>query len=64
MELAPTFRRTHEIGIRLALGTGRKKILHLVLRQGLNLLLVGAIVGLGLAFATTRYMSLLFTNRQ
>jgi predicted permease len=50
-------RRTHEIGIRLALGAGRLAILKLVLRQGLNLVLVGAGVGLALAFATTRFMS-------
>jgi putative ABC transport system permease protein len=50
-------RRTHEIGIRLALGARRKEILSLVLRQGLILVLVGAFVGLALAFATTRFMS-------
>jgi predicted permease len=50
-------RRTHEIGIRLALGAGRKEILNLVLRQGLILVLVGAFAGLALAFATTRFMS-------
>jgi len=50
-------RRTHEIGIRLALGAGRKEILYLILRQGLILGLVGAFVGLALALATTRFMS-------
>ena len=50
-------RRTHEIGIRLALGAGRKEVLYLILRQGLILVLVGAFVGLALAFATTRFMS-------
>jgi predicted permease len=50
-------RRTHEIGIRLALGAGRPAILKLVLRQGLNLVLVGTGVGLALAIATTRFMS-------
>jgi predicted permease len=50
-------RRTHEIGIRVALGAGRKDVLSLVLRQGLNLVLIGALIGLALAFATTRFMS-------
>ena len=55
-------RRTHEIGIRLALGAGRKEILNLVLRQGLILVLVGAFAGLALAFATTRFMSSLLSG--
>jgi predicted permease len=38
--------RAHEIGIRLALGAQRGKILEMVLRQGLRLALVGAAVGL------------------
>jgi len=50
-------RRTHEIGIRVALGAGRKQVLKLVLLQGLTLVLVGAFIGLALAIATTRFMS-------
>jgi predicted permease len=38
--------RTHEIGIRIALGAERTNILQMVLRQGLGLALVGAAVGL------------------
>jgi predicted permease len=38
--------RAHEIGIRLALGAQRGKILEMVLRQGLGLALGGAAVGL------------------
>ena len=49
--------RTHEIGIRVALGAGRKDILGLVLRRGLKLVVIGALIGLGVAFATTRFMS-------
>jgi predicted permease len=38
--------RTHEIGIRLALGAERRSILQMVLRQGLGLAIAGAAVGL------------------
>jgi predicted permease len=49
--------RTHEIGIRLALGAGRRDILRLVIRQALILVLMGLIIGLAGAFALTRVMS-------
>jgi ABC-type antimicrobial peptide transport system permease subunit len=39
------------------LGAGRKAVLTLVLGQGLRLILIGAVIGLGLAYATTRFMS-------
>jgi putative ABC transport system permease protein len=38
--------RTHEFGIRLALGAGRRSILQMVVRQGLGLALAGTVVGL------------------
>jgi putative ABC transport system permease protein len=41
--------RTHEIGIRLALGAERQNILRMVLRQGLALAIIGA--GFGLVFS-------------
>ena len=49
--------RTHEIGIRLALGAEKKNILQLVLRQGLGLALAGAAVGLAGALIVSQLMT-------
>ena len=54
-------RRTHEIGIRMALGAGRKEILGLVMRRAVLLTAAGIAIGLVTAFAVTRMIeSLLF----
>jgi predicted permease len=49
--------RTHEIGIRMALGAGRREILKLVLQQGLALVIAGVLSGTVLAWALTRSMA-------
>jgi ABC-type antimicrobial peptide transport system permease subunit len=48
--------RTHEIGVRMALGADRNEILKLVSRRGLALVLAGVVLGLGTAAAFTRTM--------
>jgi len=50
-------RRTHEIGIRLALGAEARAVERLVLAQGIRLVATGIVAGLTGAFALTRALS-------
>ncbi len=48
--------RRRELGIRIALGAGRRSVVRLVLREGLRMSLWGAATGIVLAFGTTRVL--------
>jgi putative ABC transport system permease protein len=49
--------RTHEIGIRMALGAQVGNVMRLVMKSGLVITIIGVVIGLGGAFALTRLMS-------
>ena len=53
--------RTHEIGIRMAMGAGEREVVQLILRQGMVLALLGIAAGLaGASFLSSVLTSLLF----
>ena len=49
--------RTHELGVRIALGAQQRDIFKLVLGQGAMLIVVGLVLGLTAAFFCTRFLS-------
>jgi putative ABC transport system permease protein len=49
--------RSHEIGVRMALGAKRKDVSRLVVKLGLKLVAIGVVIGLFAAFALTRIIA-------
>jgi predicted permease len=48
--------RTHEIGIRMALGANRRNVLKMILSQGMTLTVIGVALGLTGAYVLTKYL--------
>src|SRR6185436_3921886 len=46
--------RTHEIGIRMALGASRANVMKMIMRQGMSLALVGVVLGLIGSYVLTK----------
>lgn len=51
--------RSHEIGVRMALGASQKEILWMVMRKGMALVLIGLLLGIAGAFALSRFLTVM-----
>ena len=49
-------RRTHELGVRMALGASRRSVLRLMLAMGGRLVLIGLVIGVPISLASTRLL--------
>ncbi len=58
MSLSVT-QRTHELGIRLALGASPSQVLLMIVRQGMTLVVIGLLIGVICAFQMSHFMSTL-----
>jgi putative ABC transport system permease protein len=54
--------RTRELGLRIALGSSRSRVLQLILAHGLRLTVLGVVIGLAATFLLTRYVSSMLFN--
>ena len=54
--------RTQEIGVRMALGATRYNVLHLIAGEGVRLIAVGGVLGLGAALAASQMLKSLLFN--
>jgi putative ABC transport system permease protein len=54
--------RTHEIGVRMALGARAPKVFALVIKEGVVLVVVGMVIGIGVALVATRLLSSILFN--
>jgi putative ABC transport system permease protein len=52
--------RTQEIGIRMALGAQTRDVLRMVLGEGLRMVVLGIVIGVGAGIALSRYLASLF----
>jgi putative ABC transport system permease protein len=54
--------RTRELGLRIALGSSRSRVLQLIMAHGLRLTVLGVVIGLAATFLLTRYVSSMLFN--